>query len=108
MDLREYYRKIREIEQTIDGPCAIIASLATPDGGRAGVLSEVARNVAARMVADSKAALATSAEAARYRQERQDEAARISGERLTSRLQSALLSEAEIRRFREGLGLGKE
>ena len=57
MDLRGYYQKIREVEAQIGEPCASVVSLATEDGGVAGVVTEVPRRVAAKMVVDGRAKL---------------------------------------------------
>ena len=54
MDLREYYRKIREVEATIAEPFVTIVSRKTGDGGRAGAKSVVPRFVAARFVVEGK------------------------------------------------------
>ena len=55
MDLRQYYRKIREVEANITDEFPLLASLATEDGGRAGVVSEVSRHQAARLIVEGKA-----------------------------------------------------
>ena len=62
MDLRVYYRKIREIESTIPGLYVVLVSLATTDGGRAGVLTETTRELAARQIAEGRARLAVEEE----------------------------------------------
>ena len=67
MDLRAYYQKIRKIEADIPEPAAVIVSRATPEGGRVGVKTEVPRGLAARMVAEGRADLATPDEAAEFR-----------------------------------------
>jgi hypothetical protein len=59
MDLRVYYRKIREVEATIPGTSTLVVSMDTPDGGKAGTITEVPRRVAAKMVVDGTAKLAT-------------------------------------------------
>src|SRR5258708_5590649 len=69
MDLRAYYKKMREIEDLIEHPFAVIVSRETPDGGRKGVVADVARSVAARMIADGKADLAGADETAKFRAE---------------------------------------
>jgi hypothetical protein len=67
MDLRAYYQKIRRIEAGIPEEAVVMVSRETPDGGRAGVLTEVPRAVAARLIADEKADLATTDEAAGWK-----------------------------------------
>jgi hypothetical protein len=59
MDLRAYYQKIRKIEAGIELPAAVIVSRETPEGGKPGVRTEVPRRVAARLVVEEKADLAT-------------------------------------------------
>ena len=67
MDLRAYYQTIRRIEGEIREESVVIVSAATPDGGRAGVLTEVPRAVAARLVVEQKAELASEEAAAKFR-----------------------------------------
>lgn len=67
MDLRQYYEAIRGIEEQIPGNDVLVVSEATADGGRAGVISEVTRNAAARLVVERKARLATPQEEADFR-----------------------------------------
>lgn len=62
MDLKAYFRKVREIESTIEGDYAIVVSLETSDGGRPGQMTEVTKQVAARLIMDGKARLAGSDE----------------------------------------------
>jgi len=69
MDLRAYYRKLRGIEAELREESVVIISRETPDGGRAGVKSDVPRALAARLVVDEKADLGTSEESAEFRAE---------------------------------------
>lgn len=57
MDLRDYYRKIREKEQEIAEPFVTVVSRKTSDGGRQGRKTIVPRAVAAKMIVDGKAEL---------------------------------------------------
>jgi hypothetical protein len=84
MDLRSYYKKVREAEATLKGSEAVLVSLATCEGGKEGVRTEAPRSVAARLIAEGRARAATEEEALEFREclragrERyeQDEAAR--------------------------------
>ncbi len=67
MDIRGYFNKVREAEKLIDGTMAVIVSLDTPEGGKAGRSMEVGRSVAAHMMVDARARLATDQEIADYR-----------------------------------------
>lgn len=66
MDLRAYYQKIREIEARIEEAFAIVVSLETGDGGKAGVATEVSRATAAKMVVEGMVRMASEAEAAEF------------------------------------------
>jgi len=67
MDLRAYYQKIRRIEAGIVEEDVVVVSRETSDGGRAGVLTDVPRSVAARLIADEKVELASAEAAAEFR-----------------------------------------
>lgn len=66
MDLRLYYKNVRDVEAEIPGEFAVIVSLKTVDGGKPGVMSEVTRHMAARWVSDNRARLATEEETRRF------------------------------------------
>lgn len=59
MDLKNYYQKIKETEAKIADPFTVIISADTPDGGKAGRPAEVSRHLAAKMVVEGVARLAT-------------------------------------------------
>lgn len=67
MDLRTFYQNIRRIAAEIVEDAAVIISRETSDGGRAGVKTEVPRELAARLIAQGKAELANPEEAAEFR-----------------------------------------
>ena len=75
MDLKGYFKKIRDVEATIPAPYVLIASLETPEGGKEGTFTEVSRRLAARIIAESRGRLATEAESELFR-EKQAEALR--------------------------------
>jgi hypothetical protein len=62
VDLKQYFRKIREIEATISTPHTFVTSLETSDGGKGGTVTEVAREIAAKMIAEGRALLTTKTE----------------------------------------------
>jgi len=63
MDVRLYFQKVRFAEAELKEPFVIVASLDTPDGGKAGALTEVTRFAAARLIVDGKARAASVEEA---------------------------------------------
>jgi hypothetical protein len=67
MDLRTYYQTIRKIAAGITEEAAVVISRETSDGGRAGVKTEVPRALAAQLMVEGKADLASPEEAAEFR-----------------------------------------
>jgi hypothetical protein len=70
MDLKHYYQKIKEIESKIVGLFTVIVSADTPDGGKAGTATEVSRSLAARMIVQGVARLATPEEVQSFQRQR--------------------------------------
>jgi sRNA-binding protein len=68
MDLRAYYKKVREIESTLSQPFVVVSSIETSDGGKAGVLTEVATLTAAKHIAEGRAREATAKERQEFHQ----------------------------------------
>jgi hypothetical protein len=69
MDVRAYYQKIRKIEGDIPEPYVVVVSRETPDGGKPGVKTDVPRSLAAKLIVEDQAALASPEEAAQFRAE---------------------------------------
>jgi hypothetical protein len=67
MNVKQYFQKVRDTEAGITERFPIIISNDTEDGGKAGIYSEVSRSVAARVVTENRARLATAEEAKTYR-----------------------------------------
>jgi hypothetical protein len=66
MDLRSYYRKVREAEATLTGESVVMVSLETSEGGKAGVRTEMPRAIAAKLIAEARALVATEEEAREF------------------------------------------
>ncbi len=97
MDLRMFYQKLRKIEQEITDPHVVVVSHETSDGGRAGQKSEVSRSIAARLIVEGRARLATAEEVAEYRSAI-DQARQEAEQRATAqRIQVSVVSEADFR-----------
>ena len=95
MELKVYYQKLRQVEEGIAEPYVVVSSLETPDGGRAGVLTEAPRAIAARLIVDGGARLATSEEAVTFR-EQIAEAKRVAElSAAASRIQVTVVSEPQ-------------
>jgi hypothetical protein len=72
MDLKSYYQKIRETHSKIGQPFPIVVSHETQDGGKPGVMTEVPCAVAAKMVVEGTARLATPKEEEAFRTARSE------------------------------------
>jgi uncharacterized Fe-S cluster-containing radical SAM superfamily enzyme len=97
MDLKAFYQKLRKIEFEIIEPNVVVVSHETSDGGRAGMKVEVSRIIAARLLLEGRARLATSEETAEYRETievaRREDEQRIAAQRV----QVNLITDAELR-----------
>ena len=101
MDLKRYYQRIRAIESTIEEAFAVVVSLETPDGGKPGTFTEVLRRVAAKMVVDGVARLATPEEAQGLREAQAEAQRAIEHAALASRVQLSVVPTSELNRLRE-------
>lgn len=72
MNVKAYYQKIRELERTLADSFVVIVSHDTPDGGRGGLLTEVPKHLAARMIADERAHLASEDATLQFREKSAD------------------------------------
>lgn len=71
MDVQLYFQKVRLIEAGFNDPFVIVVSEITPDGGKAGNLTEVTKFAAAKLIVDNKARAATDEEVATFREEQE-------------------------------------
>jgi hypothetical protein len=66
MDLRTWYKKVRDAEAGLTGEHFVMVSLATSEGGKEGVRTEVPRSIAARLIAETRARVASEEEALEF------------------------------------------
>lgn len=100
MDLKLYYQKIREVEAKIADAFPIIVSHETADGGKAGTLAQVTKAIAAKMVVDGAARVASAVEAKAF-QAAQAEAKRIADQlAAAAKVQLAVLTTDELSRLK--------
>jgi hypothetical protein len=96
MDLKVFYQKIREIESSIPEESVITISLATSDGGKEGVLSEVSRRIAARNIVEGKGRLASREEADAYRAQVAADRKAIEHQALLSQARFTVVTQANL------------
>ena len=107
MDLKVFYQKLRQMEASLAEAHVVVVSEETPDGGRPGVRTEVPRSLAARLVVEGKARLATAEESAEFRAQAA-EAKRAADQAATaSRIQIAVVSESELKTLKGTLRPGR-
>ena len=100
MDLKIYYQKIRETEAKIVETFPIVVSNETADGGKEGTKTEAPRRLAAKLIVEGTARLASAEEAKAFRAvsaEAKRVADRIAA---AARVQLTVLSGAELDRLR--------
>jgi len=101
MDLKIYYQKIREKRASIAEPFPVVASHETADGGKTGVLTEVTPELAAKLIVDGVAQMATPEDAAQFRRS-QAEAKKAADEaRAASQVQVTVMPKELLEQFRK-------
>lgn len=96
MDVKQYYRKLREIESTINEAYPLVVSMETSDGGKAGILSEVPRAIAAKMIVEGRATLAGPLDKETYRQQQVEARKAARKAELARRVQVAIISDPDL------------
>ncbi len=96
MDVKQYYRKIREMEAGIGDPYPLVVSAETPDGGKAGIVCEVPRSVAAKMIVEGRAALASEEQKALYRQQQAVAQKAAQKAEFARRVQVAIVTDSDL------------
>jgi hypothetical protein len=101
MDLRSYYTKVREAEATLTGDSVVVVSLVTSEGGKEGVRTEAPRKVAAKLIAEARARVATQDEAEEFRAAIRDAKARIDREEAAKRMHVMVIPSHDLRQPKE-------
>jgi uncharacterized Fe-S cluster-containing radical SAM superfamily enzyme len=103
MDLRAFYQKLRKIEREITDVHVVVVSHETPDGGRAGQLAEVSRSIAARLILEGRARLATIEETAEFRAAAQKALQEAQQRQMADKVQVNVITEADLRAFKSSV-----
>ena len=100
MDLKLYYQKIRDMESKITEAFPVVVSNETADGGKPGGLTEVTPGIAARMLVEGAARLATAQEAKTFRAA-QVEAKRVADQAAAAgKVQFTVVSTTELNKLK--------
>ena len=108
MDLRIYYQKIRETEARIRDPYPVVKSLETPDGGREGTLTEVPKRLAAKLIVDGHAIIASTEEALAFLEQQAQAKRAVDEAAASAKIQVAVVSTEELNRLRNQPGTAAE
>jgi hypothetical protein len=100
MDLTAYYQKIRATEAGLSDAYPVVVSVATADGGVPGVMTEVTRGLAAKMIIDGEASLATNAAATKFRAAQAAAKAAADQAAAASKVQFSVLTTAELNKLK--------
>jgi ribosomal protein L9 len=96
MDLTLYYNNIREEEARIAETFAVIVSNETADGGKAGQLTEAPKAVAARMIIQGLARLATAEQAEAFRADQEAAARQMKEQAAAAQVQFSVMPRAQL------------
>jgi hypothetical protein len=100
MDLRLYYHNLRKAEGEIADEFVVLVSHATPDGGKAGQMTEVGRRLAAQTIVEGRGRLATPVEAAEFLKSADELRRAAEQATLATKVQVNVISEGDLRRLR--------
>ena len=101
MDLRTYYKKVRDAEATLTGEHFVMVSLETSEGGKEGVRTQVPRVIAAKLIAEVRARVATDEEANEFHEANRAGLEKHQQEEAASRVQVMVIPSHEIKKHRE-------
>ncbi|MGA8030064.1 MAG: hypothetical protein WB992_23200 [Bryobacteraceae bacterium] len=96
MDVKQYYRKVREVEATVSDPYPLVISLETSDGGKAGRGSEVSRELAAKLIVEGRAVLANEKDKELYHQRQAAMKKAADKVEFARRVQVAIVSDSDL------------
>src|SRR4051794_39098998 len=96
MDLKQYFRRLREIEESFIDKFPVVISLETPDGGKAGLVAETSRPVAAKMIVEGRAILASAEQKAAYYEHQEATKRAAEKAELARRVQVAIIADPEF------------
>jgi hypothetical protein len=108
MNIRAYFQKVRDVEASIPGEIVRVVSLAGDDGSINGVITEVTRAAAAKLIVDQKARLATSEEVESLLAVHEEARRRIREEQAAQRVQVTILTESQAEAIRKQATTARE
>ena len=96
MDVKQYFRRLREVEESFVDKYPVVISLETPDGGRAGLIAETSGHVAAKMIVEGRAVLANAEQKTAYYEHQEATKRAAEKAELAKRVQVAIIADPEF------------
>jgi hypothetical protein len=101
MDLRNYYKKVRDAEATLPEGYVVMVSLATSEGGKEGVRTEVSRYAAAKLIVEGRSRVATADKTNDFHELNREAKAKHEQDEAARRVQVMVLPAQEFRKTKE-------
>jgi hypothetical protein len=101
MDMRSYYKKVRDAEAELTGEHFVMVSLETSEGGKPGVRTEAPREIAARLIAEARARVATEDEAREFHEANREAREAHEQNEAAKRVQVMVIPASELKKQRE-------
>lgn len=95
MNLQKYFEQLRTKEAEIGGKDVFITSLATPDGGKEGVITQVSKRAGSQLIVEGKARLSTEAEVEAHLKAQGELRAQIESQAFAHRIQVQVVSDGK-------------
>jgi hypothetical protein len=92
MDLRQYYKKLHELESKMPEAHVLVLSLDTGDGGKEGVITEVPRRNACQLILEGRARRVDQAEEALFRMDEKEKREEFQRAKAASRVRVQLVN----------------
>lgn len=93
MDLKRYYQELRQKEAEIEGTDIYVVSLDTPDGGKAGVVTQVPKRIGCKLIVEGRARLATAEEVEKFEREEAEKRAEFQNAEFARKIQVQVVAE---------------
>lgn len=93
MDLHKYFAALRQKEAEIEGRDIYVSSLATADGGKEGIITQVPKRLGCQLIVEGKARLATEAEVEEHARAQAERRAAIESAAYAQRIQVQVVAD---------------
>jgi hypothetical protein len=100
MNLRMYFQKIRDAEASIIDEVVHVVSLETDEGGIEGIITEVPKALAAKLLVEQRSRLATREEKVAHLEKQHAMRKKMQDDFAAQRLQVAIVSDLDLANFR--------